>query len=56
MADTDVLKQYRVGDPPTLPGSDKLYLSEELKRISAAINLLVQVAKKLEARMTANGI
>lgn len=56
MADTDVLKNYRVGDAPTLPNSDKLYLSEQLKQISITINLLVQVAKKLEARMVAHGI
>jgi hypothetical protein len=56
MADTDVLRPYRVGDVPTLPGSDKLYLAAELKRVSEAINLLVQTAKKLEARMTAHGI
>jgi hypothetical protein len=55
LADTDVLKNYRVGDAPTLPNSDKLYLSEQLKQISQAVNLLVQVAKKLEARMAAHG-
>lgn len=56
MADTDVLRPYTAGDTPTLPGSDKLYLQAELKRISEAIKLLVQVSKKLEARMTAHGI
>ena len=46
MADTDVLRPYKVGDVPTLPGSDKLYLAAELKRISEAIGLLVQTAKE----------
>lgn len=56
MADTDALKNYRVGDAPSLPNSDKLYLAEQLKQVSIALNLLVQVAKKLEARMAAHGI
>ena len=56
MADTDVLRPYKVGDVPTLPGGDRLYLAAELKRISEAIGLLTQTMKKLEARMTAHGI
>jgi hypothetical protein len=56
LADTDVLRPYKVGDPPTLPGGDKLYLAAELKKVSQAINLLVQVSKALEARMAAHGL
>jgi hypothetical protein len=56
MADTDVLRPYKVGDVPALPDGDKLYLAQELKRISQAIGLLVQTMKKLEARMVAHGI
>jgi hypothetical protein len=56
MADTDALKNYVVGDAPSLPGSDKLYLQAQLKLIQTALNLIVQVMKKLEARMTAHGI
>ena len=46
MADTDKLRTYKVGEVPSLPGSDKRYLADELKRISEAINLLVQTAKQ----------
>jgi hypothetical protein len=53
MADTDKLRAYKVGDTPTLPGSDKRYLSEELKRVSVAINLLVETLKKIEVRVQA---
>lgn len=53
MADTDVLRPYKAGDPPALPGGEKLYLAEELKRISQAIGLLVQTMKKLEVRIAA---
>ena len=53
MADTDKLRPYKVGGVPTLPGSDKLYLAEELRRISNAIGLLVEASKKLEARIAA---
>ncbi|MBR1173887.1 hypothetical protein JQ617_07975 [Bradyrhizobium sp. KB893862 SZCCT0404] len=56
MADTDALRNYTVGDPPTLPNGDKLYLSAQLKLISIALNLIIQVMKKLEARMAAHGI
>jgi hypothetical protein len=56
MADTDVLRAYKVGDVPTLPDSDKRYLAEELKRVSQAIGLLVQTMKKLDARLIAHGI
>ena len=53
MADTDKLRGYKVGDVPTLPGSDKRYLAEELKRASIAIGLPVETTKKLEARIAA---
>lgn len=56
VADTDNLRAYRVGDAPSLPGSDRRYLADELKRVAEAIGLLIQVAKKLEARMAAHGI
>ena len=56
MADTDVLRPYRVGDAPSLPDSDRRYLADQLKLISEAIGLLVQTSKKLEARMKAHGI
>jgi len=46
MADTDKLRTYKVGEVPSLPGSDKRYLADELKRISEAIGLLVQTAKE----------
>lgn len=56
MADTDTLKQYNVGNPPTLANSDKLYLAEELKKVQLSIGLLIGVMKKLEARMVAHGV
>uniref|UniRef100_E6VL31 Uncharacterized protein n=1 Tax=Rhodopseudomonas palustris (strain DX-1) TaxID=652103 RepID=E6VL31_RHOPX len=56
MADTDTLKQYNVGNPPTLPNSDKLYYAEELRKVQLCIGLLIGVMKKLEARMTAHGV
>lgn len=56
MADTDTLKQYNVGNPPTLPNSDKLYYAEELRKVQVCIGLLIGVMKKLEARMTAHGV
>lgn len=56
MADTDRLRSYKVGDVPTLPGSDKLYLAEELKRVSVTVNLLVETMKKLEARLVLGGL
>lgn len=56
MADTDKLRAYKVGDVPTLPGSEKRYLAEELKRVSIAIGLLVETMKKLEARMVVGGL
>jgi hypothetical protein len=55
LADSDVLRAYRTGDAPSLPDSDKRYLADELKRVSEAIGLLVQVMKKLDARMIAHG-
>ena len=56
MADTDKLRTYKVGEVPSLPGSDKRYLADELKRVSETINLLVETMKKLEARMAAHGV
>ena len=56
MADTDRLRTYKVGEVPSLPGSDKRYLADELKRVSETINLLVETMKKLEARMAAHGV
>jgi hypothetical protein len=56
MADTDTLKQYTVGNPPMLPNSDKIYLSEELRKVQMSIGILIGVMKKLEARMADHGI
>jgi hypothetical protein len=56
MADTDVLRPYKVGDVPSMPDGDKLYLADELKRVSQAIGLLVQTMKKLEARLVGGGL
>jgi len=55
MADTDVLRPYRVGDAPSMPDSDRRYLADQLKLVSEAIGLLVQTVKKLDARMIARG-
>jgi hypothetical protein len=56
MADTDVLRPYKVGDPPSLPDGDRRYLANELMRLSQAIGLITEVMKKLEARMVSHGI
>jgi len=45
------LREYRVGAPPVLPGSEKIYLAEELRRISQAITLLVEAVRKIEERL-----
>ena len=50
------LREYRVSAPPVLPGSERLYLAEELRRISQAIGLLVEAARKLDERLSANGL
>lgn len=55
MADTDALKPYKYADAPAL-GGDKLYLAQQLQQISQSVALIIQVMKKLEARMTAHGI
>lgn len=56
MADTDALRQYTVGNSPTLPNSDKRYLADQLTQVSQSLNTIVRVMKQLEARMTAHGI
>lgn len=56
MADTDSLRPYKVGDPPTLPDGDQRYLAAELQRISQSVGSIIQTMKKLEARMTAHGV
>jgi hypothetical protein len=56
LADTDALRGYRRGDAPSLPESDKQYLSDQLDAIAKALAQFVVVMKKLEARMVAHGI
>lgn len=53
MADTDALRVYRRGSPPTLPNGDKLYLDNELSKLTEIIAANNAVIKKLEARIAA---
>lgn len=56
MADTDSLRAYKPQDYPTLPGSQERFIPNELQRLSNSITQLIEVMKKLEARMAAAGI
>lgn len=51
MPDTDLLRPYKVGEVASLPGSEQLYLANELQRVSQAIGTLTDVLKLLEARI-----
>lgn len=55
MADSDVLKKYTERPYPTIEGGEAKYLIEELKKLSVATNLLVDVVKKLDAKQIAHG-
>lgn len=53
MTDTSKLRPYKKAQQPNLPGSEKIYLEEQLKQIETAIQGLVDSTKKLEARIAA---
>jgi hypothetical protein len=56
MADTDVLQPYKPANFPSSQDSQARYLPEQDQRIANCLNTIIQVMKKLEARMTAAGI
>lgn len=57
MADSDSLRRYQADRSyPTIPGGEGKFTTEELRRIATAINALVDVVKKIDARLIAHGI
>jgi hypothetical protein len=52
---TATLKVYKPLPPPVIPGSDTLYLLNELQKVSNAFNAHVAATKALDARLTAAG-
>jgi len=57
MADSDALKRYTADRSyPTIPGGEGKFTTEELRKVSTAINALVEFCKKADARMIAHGI
>lgn len=55
MADTDKLRPYKRGTPPTLPDDGK-FIAQQLTKIEQALGTVGDVLKALEARMVAHGI
>lgn len=55
MKDTTGLSGYSPASQPQL-GGDKLYLSNELKKIHDAIAAVIQAAQALEKRLVAGGL
>lgn len=53
MADTDLIRPYKVGNAPSLPDSDRRYLADELQRVSQAIGSLTEAMQSLELRIEA---
>ena len=51
MADSDSLSQFRRIPPPGLPGREQEYLEAQFQKLEQTINRLVEVIKKLEARI-----
>jgi hypothetical protein len=56
LTDTGSLKPYIANTLPQLGGGDKLFLSNELKKIQDAISGLIKAAQALEARLNAGGL
>jgi hypothetical protein len=50
------LKPYTSRTYPTIEGSDRLYIADELRKISAAINQVIATVKIIDARLTAGGL
>lgn len=53
---SSVLKAYNPLPYPQIAGADPKYWTEQLRQISVAINLLVQVTKQIDARLIAASI
>lgn len=53
---TGSLKPYIANTQPQLAGGDKLFLSNELKKVQDAITGLIKAAQALEARLNAGGL
>lgn len=49
----DSIKSYKRILPPTIPGSERRYLDDQLKAIETAFTSVVEVLKLLEARIRA---
>lgn len=56
LKDTGNLKPYIANTLPQLGGGEKIYLSNELKKIQDAIAGLISAAQALEARLNAGGL
>lgn len=56
MADTDALRPYKRSSTPVIPGGEARYQSDELKKIETVVASIVNVMKKLEARLVAGGL
>jgi hypothetical protein len=55
MADTDKLKPYKRGNPPSLPDNGK-YAADQLRSIEITLGTIGDVLKRLEARLVAGGL
>lgn len=55
MADTDKLKPYKRGNPPTLPDNGK-FTAEELRRLEVTLGTVMDVLKRHETRLTTGGL
>jgi hypothetical protein len=49
--DTDVLRPYQPGSPPSIEGGQERYIARELAKIAQAIALISQVMVSLEERI-----
>lgn len=53
---SSVLKAYTPLSYPQITGAEQKYLTDQLRQIGVAINLLVQVTKQIDARLIAASI
>lgn len=56
LTDTGSLKPYVANTQPQLSGGDKLFLSNELKKIQDAIKPIIAAMQEIEARLNAGGL
>lgn len=53
--DADTAQEYRPGTPPSLPGTEMLYVNNEDRKVSRSISTIISVLKLLEDRLVALG-